>query len=101
MIDAVPVRVPVRVLLFVAVLVGDGVCDGVCVDVADALTPDVIFAVGVGEPVGVSVGVFVIVGVPVRENEVVTDDVPVGDGDAPYDRAVVEVLDVVLVGVIV
>ena len=89
MIFAVPVRVPVRVLLFVAVSVGDSVCEGVRVDVADPLTPCGTFAVGVGEPVGVSVGVFVFVGVPVRENEEVTDDVPVGEGDAPTDRAVV------------
>ena len=101
MILAVPVRVGVRVLLFVAVSVGDCVCEGVCVDVADALTPDVIFAVGVGEAVGVSVGVFDLVGVPVREREGVTVVVTDGGGDAPNGRVFVGVLDTVLVGVIV
>ena len=49
----------------------------------------------------VTVGVFVFVGVLMREREGLTVNVTVGGGDAPNDRVVVPVFDAVLVCVIV
>lgn len=97
--DAVGVRVDDRVPLLVPVFDDEGVCEADCVAVCD---PD---APAEREPDGEEVGVpeFVPVDVNVGVPVIVTDDVRefVGDTDseAPYDKLLVVVRVIVLVGV--